>query len=86
MVQKIDEWEAGDSFDSLKIKGRGGTRIRPVFEHVAREIDEQIDWMVCFTDMGIEDYPSIKEAPDFPVSVGGDRSRQRAIRHLSAAA
>jgi predicted metal-dependent peptidase len=65
-VHRVDEWEQGDTFDHLKITHRGGTCIRPSFEKV-NTFDEQIDWMICFTDMGINDFPSVKEAPDFPV-------------------
>jgi predicted metal-dependent peptidase len=65
-VNRIDEYEAGDLFDSLKITHRGGTRIAPSFKAAAK-IDEKVDWMICFTDMGINDFPSASEAPDFPV-------------------
>lgn len=65
-VNRVDVYEAGDVFDSLKITHRGGTNIRPSFKK-AMEIDEQVDWMICFTDMGINDYPSLAESPDFPV-------------------
>lgn len=66
IVQKVEEWEFGDDFSSLKVKGRGGTCIRPVFDYVAN-LDEPIDWMICFTDCGIGDYPKPVEAPDFPI-------------------
>jgi len=66
IVQKVDEWNAGDDFSKLHIKGRGGTCIKPSFEKV-KEFDETIDWMICFTDMGICDFPSAEQAPEFPV-------------------
>ena len=66
IIQKIEEWEGGNDFSSLKVKGRGGTCIAPVFRHVEK-LDEPIDWMICFTDMGICDYPPAAKAPDFPV-------------------
>lgn len=66
IVQRVDVWEAGMDFKDLKIKGRGGTCIRPVFNYMANEIDEQVNWMVCFTDMGIGDYPQ-DGGPKFPV-------------------
>lgn len=66
IIQRIDEWEAGMDFSSLAIKGRGGTCIRPSFKY-ADEIGEPVDWMICFTDMGIGDYPQPKDAPYFPV-------------------
>lgn len=67
IVQRVDEWESGEDFSKLHIKGRGGTCIRPSFEYALNKIDEQIDWMICFTDMGIGDFPTAAEAPDFPV-------------------
>lgn len=66
VIQKVEEWEGGDDFSSLKVKGRGGTCIAPVFKHL-ETLDDQIDWMICFTDMGIGDYPRAKDAPPFPV-------------------
>lgn len=64
IIQKIDIWEGGMDFKNLKVKGRGGTCIRPSFDW-ADQCDDPIDWMICFTDMGIGDYPKI--GPDFPV-------------------
>lgn len=72
-IQKVDIWE-GEDFSKLHVKGRGGTNIRPSFKY-AEELDEPIDWMICFTDMGIFDYPT--EAPAFPVlwaATGPDNS------------
>jgi predicted metal-dependent peptidase len=65
-VNRIDTYEAGDLFDSLKITHRGGTNITPSFKE-ANKLDEKVDWMICFTDMGINDFPVAKDAPDFPV-------------------
>lgn len=66
IIQKIEEWEAGEDFSSLKTKGRGGTCIAPVFRHLDK-LDEPVDWMICFTDMRICDYPAAKDAPSYPV-------------------
>lgn len=66
IIQDVMVWEAGQEFKNLKVKGRGGTCIQPSFEYL-KTIDEQVDWMICFTDMGICDYPSASEAPDYPV-------------------
>lgn len=66
IIQQIDEWDMSMDFSSLKVKGRGGTCIAPVFKHL-REIDDEIDWMICFTDMGINDYPTVDKAPEYPV-------------------
>lgn len=73
-IQKIDIWEAGQDFRELKIKGRGGTAIMPSFRWARGEhingfptLDDEVNWMICFTDMGIGDYPKGAEIPDFPV-------------------
>ena len=66
-VHRMDVWEEGDDYEGLEIACRGGTRITPVFDWVRKEIDEEINWMICFTDMGINDFPAAKDAPDFPV-------------------
>lgn len=64
VIQKVDTIEPGDEFKGLKISGRGGTCIQPSFDY-AEKLDEPIDWMICFTDMGIGDWPSYP--PNFPV-------------------
>ena len=63
-IHSVTEWQSNDDFSSLKITGRGGTNNSPSFKF-AREYEDPIDWMICFTDMEIGDYP--KEAPSFPV-------------------
>jgi predicted metal-dependent peptidase len=65
-VNRVDVWEPGEDFRNLKITHRGGTRIKPSFVET-ETLDEQIDWMICFTDCGINDYPTAAEAPDYPV-------------------
>lgn len=66
IIQRVDVWEAGMDFSGLKTMGRGGTCIQPSFNW-AEQCDEQIDWMICFTDMGIFDYPPKERAPSYPV-------------------
>lgn len=66
VVQKIEEWEAGDDFSNLKTKGRGGTCVLPAFK-AAEALDEPVDWMICFTDMGIGDWPQGNDVPNWPV-------------------
>lgn len=63
-IHSVTEWSGNDDFSSLKITGRGGTCIAPSFKY-AKELEEPIDWMICFSDMEINDFPS--EAPTFPV-------------------
>lgn len=64
-VHYIREWEHGDEFNDLKIVGRGGTNIQPSFK-AALGLEDEVDWMICFTDMGIGDYPPAP-GPHFPV-------------------
>jgi len=66
VVQSVTVWEPGEDFKHLRIKGRGGTCIAPSFK-AAAELEDEVNWMVCLTDMGICDYPSPDEAPDYPV-------------------
>lgn len=66
ILQKVDIWEAGMDFSGLKVKGRGGTCIMPVFNYL-KTLDDEISWMICFTDMGICDYPSPADQPHYPV-------------------
>lgn len=66
ILQKVDIWEAGMDFSGLKVKGRGGTCIMPVFKYI-QELDDDISWMICFTDMGIGDYPGPADQPHYPV-------------------
>jgi predicted metal-dependent peptidase len=62
-VKGTDEWEPGDDFSKLKIKGRGGTCIQPSINFI-NNLDEQPDWVISFSDMGIFDMPD--EEPDYP--------------------
>lgn len=65
-VHQVYEWQAGDDFTHLKVAARGGTCIRPTFQKI-KELDDEINWMICFTDMEISDFPTAAEAPDLPV-------------------
>lgn len=74
VITNVREWEHGDTFKDLHIHGRGGTNIQPSFTYAAN-MDEPVDWMIMFTDMGIVDWPPAGKWPDFPVLVcatGGD--------------
>lgn len=64
-VHGITTWEAGDEFNNLKITGRGGTLIRPVFKAIA-ELDEAPDWIIIFSDGEIMDWPPAHEWPNVP--------------------
>ena len=63
-VQSVTRYEQGDIIDSIECKGRGGTRVEPVFSYI-RENELPVDNMVYLTDMGIWDFPD--NTPDYPV-------------------
>jgi len=63
-VQSVTRYEQGDIIDSIECKGRGGTRVTPVFDYID-EHELPVDNMVYLTDMGIHDWPD--QSPDYPV-------------------
>jgi predicted metal-dependent peptidase len=63
-IQRIDEWNFGDDFGKLHVKGRGGTCVQPGFQWLETQ-EERPDWIIWFTDGEIGDYPSM--APDIPI-------------------
>jgi len=68
-IQKEEIWEVGMDFTSLKVKGRGGTRIRPTFKRLDEIIEEEgrVDWLILFTDCEIGDWPTVW--PDVPTLI-----------------
>ena len=63
-VQSVTRYEQGEIIDSIECKGRGGTRVEPVFNYI-RDNELPVDNMVYLTDMGIWDFPD--NPPDYPV-------------------
>ena len=55
-VQDVVRYEKGDQIEDIVCKGRGGTRVMPVFNYIA-ENNINVDNFIYFTDMGIGDYP-----------------------------
>lgn len=55
-VQDVVRYEKGDQIENISCKGRGGTRVMPVFDYIA-ENNINVDNFIYFTDMGIGDYP-----------------------------
>lgn len=55
-VQDVVRYEKGDQIEDIVCKGRGGTRVMPVFDYIA-ENNINVDNFIYFTDMGIGDYP-----------------------------
>lgn len=54
-IQKVDEFEAGEVIDELRVKGRGGTNVQPVFQYIDEHIGRP-DRLILMTDMGIYDW------------------------------
>lgn len=63
-VQSAVEYDAGCAVTDIKVQGRGGTAVQPVFDYI-EDNDIQCDKLIVFTDGGIFDYP--EDAPDYPV-------------------
>ena len=63
-VQSVVRYENGEEIANIECHGRGGTRVKPVFDYLH---DEQInpDQMIWLTDMDIYDYP--EDTPDYPI-------------------
>jgi len=55
-VQDVVRYEKGDQIEDIVCKGRGGTRVMPVFDYIA-ENNINVDNFIYFTDMGVGDYP-----------------------------
>ncbi|MBG38769.1 MAG: hypothetical protein CL857_02500 [Cryomorphaceae bacterium] len=63
-IQSVETYGQGDIVDKIECKGRGGTRVKPVFDYIEDNC-LPVDNFVYLTDMGIFDFP--KTAPDYPV-------------------
>ena len=63
-INSVRDYEAGEAIMDITPNGRGGTLVRPVFDHVE---DEQLDisQMIYLTDLEVWDYPD--HAPEYPV-------------------
>lgn len=62
-VTRVDTYRSGDECE-FDPRGGGGTRLMPLFEHVANEVDASL--IVCFTD-GEHEITSAHEEPACPV-------------------
>ena len=62
-VQQVDEYESRDLPETIEAKGRGGTRVRPVFEYLKeKEIEPSV--LIYHTDLEVYDFG---EDPGYPV-------------------
>jgi len=55
-IQDVIRYEKGEQIETIECKGRGGTRVKPVFDYIA-ENNLNVDNFIYFSDMGIFDYP-----------------------------
>lgn len=62
-IQSIEEYDEGEVIDHIKVRGRGGTLVQPVFEYVNENIFDA-ERLIYLTDMGIGDWG---EPPEYPV-------------------
>ena len=74
-IQDTMEFDAMDAPDEIMIRGRGGTRLQPVFDHVAKEGIEP-DVMIYMTDLMSSDTPI---EPDYPVIWGVENDYQEGL-------
>ena len=65
-VQDVVRYEKGDQIEDIVCKGRGGTRVMPVFDYIS-ENNINVDNFIYFTDMGIFDFPT--EEPPYGYQV-----------------
>ena len=63
-VQQVFDCDDVEDLKRKGVKGRGGTNVTPVFDHVARE-GIVPDTLIYFTDMEIWDFP--RASPGYPV-------------------
>lgn len=63
-IQRVDEFQQGEIIDVLEVKGRGGTRVAPVFKYI-EDHNIEVGSFIYFSDMEIGDVP--KEQPRYPV-------------------
>lgn len=63
-IRRVDTYERGSTIDRIRIEGRGGTRVTPVFRWIKENrIDPQC--LLYFTDMLFDDWP---KKPDYDVA------------------
>jgi predicted metal-dependent peptidase len=62
-VQTVQRYERGELIEEIKVGGRGGTMVTPVFQYI-EENELEVDSMIYFSDMEIWDYP--EQAPHYP--------------------
>lgn len=62
-INAVRRYEQGDLIEDIKIGGRGGTLVTPVFDYI-EDNQIEVDQMVYLTDLQVFDFP---DEPHFPV-------------------
>ena len=62
-IQTVRRYEQGEEIQKIEINGRGGTRVKPVFDYI-EEHDLPVDNMVYLSDLEVFDYP--ENPPHYP--------------------
>jgi predicted metal-dependent peptidase len=74
-VNTVETYEGGDPIRSINVVGRGGTRIKPVFDYI-KENNLDVDHFIGFTDCEIWDWPDSLDFPAlFVAPVGSDKAK-----------
>jgi predicted metal-dependent peptidase len=62
-VQTVQRYERGELIEEIKVGGRGGTLVTPVFKYI-EENELEVDSMIYLSDLEVWDYP--EQAPHYP--------------------
>ena len=62
-IQTVRRYEQGEEIEKIEINGRGGTRVKPVFDYI-EEHNLPVDNMVYLSDLEVFDYP--ENPPHYP--------------------
>jgi predicted metal-dependent peptidase len=67
MIHRVDEWGEEDSFTRIEIKGRGGTSLVPVRQHI---LDTEPTAAIIFSDLFVEEMEKGPECPIIWATIG----------------
>jgi predicted metal-dependent peptidase len=62
-VRTVQRYERGELIEEIKVGGRGGTLVTPVFKYI-EENELEVDSMIYLSDLEVWDYP--EQAPHYP--------------------
>lgn len=68
-VHSVQTFEEGEEITAIKVNGRGGTLVMPVFDYIEKN-DLPVDHMIYLSDMEVGDYPKHVPFPLLWVSTG----------------